>query len=65
MSTADFFERRCWKNFDSPNAATEDAVASLRERGATFFRITTKPLVSEIIAEGWRVQPKDQGDPPL
>jgi hypothetical protein len=64
MSTADFIERRQLRHFVSEWGATENARDALRERGATFFRVH-KTFAGEIIMEGWRSTPADQGDLPL
>jgi hypothetical protein len=75
---ADYTERRwpgrppdedggpAWREWtERRDAAIHEAVKALRERGATFFRMTIKPAVGEIIFEGWREPPDDQGPPPL
>jgi hypothetical protein len=56
-------ERREW--CERRDAMIRDATESLRERGATFFRLHFLPAVGEIIVEGWRKQPEDQGPEPL
>lgn len=44
-----------------------DAMAALRQRGATFFRFSVRPMTGQITVEGWRVPPPidGQGEPPL
>lgn len=65
MSTADFIERRWPAGFITASEAIEDATASLKQRGATFFRTSMKSVTKEIVVEGWRVFPNEQGDLPL
>ena len=64
VSTADFIERRLVRNFASELAAAENARDALRARGAAFMRVHIKPH-GELVMEGWRAPPADQGDLPL
>lgn len=68
MSTAEFFERRWVRDWPDSNAAARDAVAAIRERGATYLRLTMLPI-GVIILEGWRRElgapPPDEGELPL
>lgn len=56
-------EWRLW--CERRDEAMRDATEALRQRGATFLRLTFKPAVGELVVEGWREQPADQGPPPL
>jgi len=64
VSTADFIERRLVRHFASDLAAAESARDALRTRGATFMRVHVKQH-GELVMEGWRLPPADQGDLPL
>lgn len=37
----------------------------LETRGATFYRASRTAMTNEIIIEGWKAAPNDQGDVPL
>jgi trans-aconitate methyltransferase len=69
-STADFLERR-WPRRELEGSdfdrIMQEATATLRERGATFFRVSVREMTKEIIVEGWRTMPDPdkQGDLPL
>jgi len=43
----------------------DEAILSLRERGATFFRTSVGSMTHQLIIEGWKTWPNDQGDLPL
>lgn len=63
---ADFVERRWLRDFEfDGTAASRSAHDALVERGATFFRLSFKSMSGEVVMEGWRVQPDDQGDVPV
>jgi hypothetical protein len=51
------------RHFASDLAAAENARDALRARGATFMRAHVKPH-GELVMEGWRIRPTDQGDLP-
>ena len=66
VSTANYIARRLLRHFDGDfRAAVESAQEELTERGATFFRVHLREVAQEVILEGWRVQPREQGDLPL
>jgi len=63
--SADFIERRKIIDWSDANAALRDAVEAAKKRGATYCRAHVRTLTNTVIVEGWRVQPRDQGDLPL
>ena len=66
MSTADFIRRRRIADFDGDHAkAIASAQEELTELGCTFFRASVTPMTHDLILEGWRQQPVDQGDVPV
>lgn len=65
MSTADLIERRWLVDWQSTEAAQRDLVEALKARGAVYCRVSYKEASKEIIGEGWRVPPLDEGDLPV
>jgi len=65
MSTAEMIERRWLVDWQSSNAAQRDLVEALKARGATYCRLSYKQMSNEIVGEGWRVRPDDEGDLPV
>lgn len=49
---------------DVPHAIRQEMVDAMRERGATFMRMTLIEARNELVLEGWRIQPEDQGPTP-
>lgn len=65
MPAADFIERRRLRDWRDPQAALLDAIGEMHARGAIFTRAHIKELSGELIVEGWREWPDDQGDLPV
>jgi len=65
LSTADIIERRWLVDWQDSSEAQRDLVEALKARGATYCRLSYKQLSNEIIGEGWRVRPDDEGEPPV
>jgi hypothetical protein len=79
LLAADYTERRwpgrppddsdygpSWREWcERRDAMIREATEALQERGARFFRLTLKSAVGELVVEGWRQQPAEQGEPPL
>jgi hypothetical protein len=66
VSTANFIERRLLRHFGGDHyVLVARAVEALRERGALWFRVSVKPMSGEVVVEGWRERPPDQGDLPI
>lgn len=59
MSTADLIERRWLVDWQSTDAAQRNLIDALKERGATFCRLSYKQTSNELIGEGWFVTPDD------
>lgn len=62
----DWFDRRDIGDArgDALYAIRQEMVDAMRERGATFMRLTLIEARNELVLEGWRTQPEDQGPPP-
>lgn len=65
MSTADFFERRRVRDFESSSAAAKNAIDAMRVRGPIEWMRLHINGTGYMIVEGWRIRPADEGDLPL
>jgi hypothetical protein len=65
MSTAEMIERRWLSDWPDVIAAGHDIVDALRDRGARHFRLSIKEASRELVGEGWRARPDEEGELPM
>jgi hypothetical protein len=66
MTAADWTDRRDigTARGDALHPVMREMVDAMRERGATFMRVTLIDERNEFVLEGWLEQPDDQGPEP-